>query len=188
MDAKKFQLEKKTGFCAYSDVVIFDKNGKPFYATKEGTKFNLPSGIFSINGNAGKLSVPLNFEMPFYPFERDDRDYDSYKIIWCNNPHKASVSFKNRVATIYKDYSMKNLPLPCDLYLTGHELAHAHYILQKGEHPEELEKRCDEYCEHRLIDLGLNPSQLLVANKMLLKSGWRKAECDHRMHANFSKI
>lgn len=177
----------KTGFFALSDLKVFDRNGRPFYATTKGRCFNLPIGNYTITGKAEQLNAPLEQDVPFYPFERNDRNYSRVEIHWCKNPNKASVVFENNVAHLFIDESFKNIPLPCFLYLCAHELAHAHYKLQDGEKPEEVENRCDNWAEHTLLEKGFNPSQIQEANHFLLKSNWRKHNCTDRMKENFSK-
>lgn len=174
----------KTGYRALTDISVFDHEGGAFYATTAGNRFNLPRGDFRLSGKVERLPVPLSYELAIHAFERDDRPYREVIVKACNNPNKASVIFENGIARIFIDHSIAKMPMACRCYVISHELAHAHYV---GSTPQELETMCDEYGEHRLLDRGFNPSQLAAANKLLLKSGWRKDACMHRMLTNFAK-
>lgn len=122
--------------------------------------------------------------MTTYPIERSDRPYSKIIVNVIDNPHKASVIFQNNAANIFIDHSIEKMPLFCKCYVIAHEVAHSKYI---GVDPDDLECKCDAHGEQRLIDLGFNPSQLQAANKILLRSGWRRKECENRMKKHFSK-
>lgn len=182
-----FPVTSKSGFIALTDVVICGSDGKFFHAASPGQKFNMPKGNYFLSGKVNNLPAPLNSDIAFYPFERDDRQWNEYKIFVCNNPNKASVIFASGIAFIFLDHSIAELPSPCVQYAIEHELAHAHYKQKKGEKAEEVENRCDCYAEHKMLQDGYNPSQLKFANNQLLSRKWRKHKCTQRMKNNFGK-
>lgn len=184
-----FSVHAKTGYYASTAVVIYGADRKPFYAAKAGAQFNLPKGIYGIDGFVNVLPAPIDYELPFYPVERDDRKYSEVIVKVTPNKNKASVIFAFDKANIFLDPSIVKLGMCCFCYAVEHELAHALYIKSDTDTDthDDVENRCDTYAEHRLIERGFNPSQCKAANQTLLKSGWRKSECNNRMHEHFSK-
>lgn len=177
-------IPKKMGYEAITDLIIVDQNNKPFYVTKRGQKFNMPAGKFGVMGMMKGMTKPIDYELPIiYAIERSDREFKKVICDYVKNPNKASVAFVAGTARIFLDEQFKEYPLACTLYLIAHECAHSKY---NGE-GDELENKCDAYAEHTLIDLGLNPSQIKQCNEMLLRSGWRKKQCEKRMEKHFSK-
>lgn len=156
----QFTLTEKTGFkTGDSFVRIFDDRGQLFYfrnPKKFPFHFNLPKGTYS-SGNSLKRVQPRKYKLPQLPkYERSAKKKD-IKLVFANNPHKASIYIETGL--IVFDYDIRNLSIPQQRQIFYHELGHYHY---KTEH------YCDLFAIRRMLMEGFNPSQCYYSVKATL--------------------
>ncbi len=165
---RKLILEQKTGFETRSPFIIYDEREIEFYSSnftnkiKEGkkAKFNLPKGIYFIQGFIYKLSKPVHFDSIKLPPKERNFPKQRYKIVFGENKknkctifHKKGIIFFDNVFRIAPKYILY------DIYF--HELGHQYYI---------TEKYADRYATKRLLELGFNPTQIGRSSILSLSS------------------
>lgn len=158
----ELKVEKKTGFCCNdsNEVVIYDHKKKLFYQRKSDRKqscFNLPSGVYFTNNNLSQLSTPVSYSIPKLPkIEREGIIPKKVIVRKGDNAHKCSIirDDKRRIAVIFADRKIFDLPKVQQEMIMLHELGHCFY---------ETEYKCDLFAASYLIKRGYNPSQLALS-------------------------
>src|SRR5690606_28143664 len=130
----RIQTDDKTGFRNINGkpIVILDELGNIFYDTTELEnivwEFNLPPGNYYIlQGKIAKTPTPVEYPIaPLPKPERDKRDNpEHFEVRFCENANTGTVFWD--VKKIYLDNSLKDLPLPCLVFVLYHEYAHRFY-------------------------------------------------------------
>ena len=163
---KKFRVNRKSGFVTNDkNLLILDKDMIPFYYRENlsgNYKFNLPLGTYYTE-NSLSITRPNFYTTPKlkdrYFFKRYP---NKFKIIYSENPNKCSVDIDRGI--IIFDNSFREQPRFIKDFIKFHELGHYRYS-GRGQ---ESEKDCDNFAAYCMIQLGYNPSQVSVANKMSL--------------------
>jgi hypothetical protein len=160
-------IKQKTGFEVVGKAAV-NCNGTPFYHftgadEKQKIQFNLPPGKYEFLTPFKILEKPVNFTMPkarkrehFHPLPKPGE----LKVIYGNNPNKASIFPKKHV--IIFDSKYKNAPQIVKDYLLFHELGHYLY---------KSEKFADEYAQAQLIEKGYPLSMIVKAAEKTLYNG-----------------
>jgi hypothetical protein len=178
----KVSISNKAGFIASGAVQVNDNQGRPFYSFKKNGvfKFNLPRGVYSITGKVKQLQKPV--EYIFKPSRKREHFHElpvngELKIIYGNNPNKASIFPKKHVVIIDNQYK-KAHPVVKD-YLLFHEIGHYLY---------KTEKFADEFAQENLIKKGY-PFSLIVkaAEKTLFNGHERHNFCYNNMRKTKEK-
>ncbi len=165
------ELKNKSGFFALSDIIIiYDKVNKPFYifdfTGRKKRNFNLPKGIYNLKEGEIKAAPFNKWTVPKLPPAERNRKIKNFKVYFEATPNKAEINFLAQ--TIKFDLSYKNAPKIIFDFTLFHEHGHAFY---KTEH------YCDLYAIKRMLIVGYNPSQVLIAQNdtlTLKKSDIRK--------------
>ena len=175
-----FTLDKKTGFRTMDKFIrIYDDRGQLFYfrnPDKFPFHFNLPKGTYS-SSNTLKKTSPRKYKLPQLPrFERNNKPHKQVKLVFADNPHKASI-FIDKGLIVF-DYKLRDLSYPQQKQVFFHELGHYHY---------RTEKYCDLFACRKMLIEGYNPSQCYYSIKGTLneskESHYRKDyildKCEH---------
>lgn len=158
----KIVVDKKTGFCCNdsTELVINDSKGKLFYSrsiNRAQNCFNLPKGVYYSKNNLTQLGSPVSYSIPKLPkIERSGILPKKVIVRKGNNPYKCSIvrDNKRRIAVIFADNKIFELPKVQQELIMLHELGHCFY---------ETEYKCDMFSAHYLIKRGYNPSQLALS-------------------------
>lgn len=154
---KRLVLEHKTGFYTSNPFTIYEPNGNIFYACyftnkiKDGEilKFNLPAGVYDLDGMIMKMDNPVKIKKYKLPPPERHLKKKRYKIIFEPNPNKCTIHYKKGL--IVFDISFKDAPLYVKYAIYFHELGHHWY---------KTEKLADLYAVNKMLDYGFNPSQI----------------------------
>jgi hypothetical protein len=159
----KIKVNKKTGFCCNdsTELIINDAKGKLFYSrsiNRPKNCFNLPKGVYYTNNNLTQLGTPVSYSIPkLPPIEREGIIPVIVIVRKGNNPHKCSIirDDRRRIAVIFADNKIFELPRVQQELIMMHELGHCFY---------ETEYKCDLFSARYLIKRGYNPSQLALSS------------------------
>lgn len=155
---KRLEVRAKSGFRNINGkpIILLDETGEIFYDTTKLDKivkeFNLPIGTYYVaQGKFTQKPSPVNYPMAALPpTERTKQSNpENFDIKFVENPHTGSVFWD--VRNIYLDNSLKDLPLPCLVFVLYHEYGHRYY---------KTEKYCDLYARNKMLEAGYNPSQI----------------------------
>jgi hypothetical protein len=157
----KLRVNKKTGYyCSDEKILILDNNGKVFYernANRQKNAFNLPKGTYFTHNKLKELSSPVSYSFPKLPKpERNGILPKKVIIRKGDNPNKCSIvrDDRRRIAVIFCDRAIFNLPRAQKELIMYHELGHCYYS---------TESKCDLFASYHLIKKGYNPSQLALS-------------------------
>lgn len=171
-------VKKKTGYrnVTGGPVVLLDERGIPFYDTNEVDKkvweFNLPHGLYYIlSGKFREKPSPVEYPLPYLPpAERMKADNpENYDIKFTENPFTGSVFWD--LKGIYLDNSLKDVSIPCLVFVLYHEYGHRYYS---------TEQLCDLYAKREMLREGYNPSQV--------NCGIDGTLSDNQLHRKFNII
>lgn len=155
---KRIEVREKSGFRNINGkpIILLDEIGGVFYDTTQLEKivhdFNLPVGVYYVaQGKFTKKPAPVVYALSSLPPPERfmPGNPENFDLKFVENPHTGSVFWDAR--NIYLDNSLKDLPLPCLVFVLYHEYAHRYY---------NTEEYCDLYARNRMIDDGYNPSQI----------------------------
>lgn len=165
---RKITVNKKTVFFTHDKPLnIYDERGLLFYSSDFVKKFkgffSLPRGVYYTNNRLQLSSMKINsYEKIQLPkIERDlKHDWDTFKIIFDDNPNKCSINHKTK--TITYDNSFKKQPLYILYFILFHEMGHNYYQSEIG---------ADIFAVKKMLKEGFTPSQIgLSPLKSLSKS------------------
>jgi hypothetical protein len=170
------RVNKKTGFyCQDENILIFDDKGQIFYERKSDRKnnaFNLPKGNYRTANTLKKLSKPVSYSFPTLP-QPERNGILPKKVILRkgDNPNKCSIvrDDRRRIAVIFADHAIFNLPRREKEVIMYHELGHCFY---------QTESKCDLFAAYHLIKKGYNPSQLAMSIFNSLSDGAIDRKCE----------
>lgn len=176
------RLNKKTAFRCDGKIKVHTPDGKVFYQMEKRTpfNFNLPGGVYHIEGNCKQLKTPINYK--FKGVRKVESNHPLPKpnelvIQYGDNPNKASIFVKDHFILIDKSY--KDAPKVIKDYLIAHEIGHYRY---------KTERYADEFAQEVLLKKGY-PLSLIVqaAASTLMKGNDRIYYCFENMK-NTKKI
>lgn len=169
-------LHHVTGFHAPYSVQVY-KDGELFYSfTKQGGFcFNLPAGIYTIQGGCERLVAPVRFEPKRIRRKPDVKGKPANITITIKpTPFKAFIIPK--LGSIVIDPSIVKQGQIVYDWVLSHELGHLkHSKPRKGETIQKVEKAADAYAFNRMLLLGYNPSQISIAILTSLNCGYARS-------------
>lgn len=127
------------------------QGGLFFYNGTIDKKFNLPVGIFNINGKF-EVSKPIDYteKIKFLRPEKKVKFLGIKKEVFTENVNKCSTFIDKGLIVWDKDFYNSLNPL-MRKFVRGHELGHYFYF---------TEKKCDYFSRCMLLIQGYNPSQV----------------------------
>jgi hypothetical protein len=154
---QKLVLTEKTGFSSILPFKIFDTKGILFYSSEFVNKiekgqrqyFNLPSGIWQLDGFLIKLDKPVKYKEIILPKPERKKPIATYKIVFRANPNKCSIFYNENL--IVFDTSFLTRPLYEKYNIYFHEIGHHFY---------KTEKFADLFAAKKMLEKGFNPSQI----------------------------
>lgn len=150
------------GYFGLGEITVYDVDGNLFYDAyfEVPTGFNLPSGVFTIEGNHVELDSLVSFKLPKLPKpERIIKIPNKIKLIEATNPNKATINPSKGL--IVADPSILRSNRVTRAFVLLHELGHHYYV---------TESKADEFAIYHCIKLGFNPSQIREVAKRTLKN------------------
>jgi hypothetical protein len=159
------RLNKKGGFHCDGQVKVHTPDGKVFYEFKKKTPFyfNLPKGIYHIEGNVKPLKKAIEYKIKEKRKKESDHalpQRNELKIEFGDNPNKASIWVKKHY--ILLDNRYKDAPQVVKDYLIAHEIGHYRF---------KTERYADEFAQQVLLDKGYPMSLIVQAAASTLFNG-----------------
>lgn len=171
-------VSRKTGFRVtdpHVPINIRDYRGILFYSTEsmvpDVLEFNLPAGKYLVDtGSFSPMEKPISFLRASLPVSERAfaRTPYNFKMMFDDNPNKASIFWAQKI--IIFDKRFLDAPLPQLFFIYFHELGHSRYGYSRLYDAKEAEKYCDLWASNKMLEMGFNPSQILLAPKETLSN------------------
>jgi hypothetical protein len=154
---QKLILETKTGFSSILPFKIYDNKGILFYSSDfvskiskgERHSFNLPLGLYTVDGFLIKLPQPVKYKEIILPKPERQKEIKKYKIVFGENPNKCTIFYDRGIILFDKVFLSRPLYERYNIYF--HELGHNFY---------KTEKFADLFAAKKMLEKGFNPSQI----------------------------
>lgn len=156
-------VTKKTGFknLTPKEFTIFDSNGVIFYSNKNLVKkdisFNLPKGVYVSDTQFEVLKKPVLTPKINLPKPERKISTKGFKILYAENPNKATINYALKTITFDKSFLHKSKPER--VFVLLHEKGHGYYG---------TEKYADLYAAKKMLSLGYNISQIGLSQDNVL--------------------
>lgn len=170
-------VNRKTGFKITDPTIpvnIRDHRGIMFYTTEPIMpvyEFNLPAGNYMVDSGFFKpMFAPIEFKKQKLPIPENFFSIPPYgfEIMFADNPNKCTIFWKER--TIVFDKQFLDVPLPDLFFIYFHEIGHSKFGYETRYTAAQSEAYCDLFSSNKMLDMGFNPSQIMLSPKNTLSS------------------
>jgi hypothetical protein len=146
-------------------VMVTRPDGSVFYQHKKKTPFyfNLPPGLYNIQGEIKILKKPIEYKIQAKRKQESTHVLPKpgeLKIEFGDNPNKASIWVKKHYILLDNQY--RKAPEVVKEYLIAHEIGHYRY---------KTERFADEFAQQVLLDKGFPMSLIVQAAASTLFNG-----------------
>ena len=158
-----FRVEKKSGFISEDvPLCIYDERGIIFYRRNKfgEKKFNLPIGTYQTRNKIYLLETPVTYIAP--KMQKPEKNFDmrtdlNVNVIE-NYSEKANINVGEGIINMRAEAF--RLPKPVWVKMFFHEIGHHLFY---------TEKLCDQFADLCMLQMGFNPSQLIIGTLCSLK-------------------
>src|ERR1035437_8543385 len=179
----------ETFFSEDVEIKIYDSKKKHFYFRKNPDRnitFNLPKGEYYSDNNLEKQNLFIPYPVSYTGFK--DGWVNEIDFYVCHNENKATIFPTLKRPKVFLDNKIANhVYKPLTMFLLSHEVSHREPEGRGIECNSNTANFCDINGANYLINkVGLNPSQIVLATKILYKEGMRGI-CTLAAMSNFKR-